>query len=198
VVSAATGVIHTVAGTGESGPSDADDAVLGDGGPAKQARLSMPMDVAIGPDGDIYIADMGHHRVRVIDGATGVITTIAGDGDPRSAGDGRPARAASLAGPAGLALSWSKRQVTVFVAEYLSGKVRAITRGGDISTVVAPGRFSAPSRLAYRRGGWLYVVDDKGAVTVVNVSRGRPIQVAGVITRGQRHDMVSLAGRAIE
>ena len=199
VVSAATGVIHTVAGTGESGPSDADDAVLGDGGPAKQARLSMPMDVAIGPDGDIYVADMGHHRVRVIDAATGVITTIAGDGDPRSAGDGGPARAASLAGPAGLALSWSlKGQVTVFVAEYLGGSVRAITRGGDISTVGAPGRFSAPSRLAYRRGGWLYVVDDKGAVTVVNVSRGRPIQVAGVITRGQRHEMVSLAGRAIE
>jgi O-antigen biosynthesis protein len=198
VVSAATGVIHTVAGTGESGPPDAADAILGDGGPAKQARLSMPMDVAIGPEGDIYVADMGHHRVRVIDRATGVITTIAGDGDARSAGDGRPARAASLAGPAGLALSWSKRQVTVFVAEYLSGKVRAITRGGDISTVVAPGRFSAPSRLAYRRGGWLYVVDDKGAVTVVNVSRGRPIQVAGVITRGQRHDMVSLAGRAID
>jgi hypothetical protein len=41
-------------------------------------------------------------------------------------------------------------------------------------------------------------VDDKGAVTVVNVSRGRSIQVAGVMTRGQRHDIVSLAGRAIE
>jgi hypothetical protein len=88
--------------------------------------------------------------------------------------------------------------VTVFVAEHLGGSVRAITRGGTISTVGARGRFSAPSRLAYRRGGWLYVVDDKGAVTVVNVSRGRPIQVAEVMTRGQRHDIVSLAGRAIE
>jgi DNA-binding beta-propeller fold protein YncE len=199
MVSAATGMIHTVAGVGEAGPSDADDDVLGDGGPAKLARLSMPMDVAIGPEGDIYIADTGHHRVRVINAATGVITTIAGDGDPRSAGDGGPARAASLAGPAGLALSWSlKGQVTVFVAEYLGGNIRAITRGGAISTVGAPGRFSAPSRLAYRPGGWLYVVDDKGAVTVVNVSRGRSIQVAGVITRGPRHDVVALAGRAVE
>jgi len=198
VVSAATGMIRTMAGTGESGPSDADDAVLGDGGPARLARLSMPMDVAIGPDGDIYVADLGHDRVRVIDRTTGIITTIAGDGRPRSAGDGGPARRASLAGPIGLALSWSKREVTVFVAEYLGGSVRAITRGGDISSVGTPGRFSAPSRLAYRQGGWLYVVDDKGAVTVVNVSRGRPIQVAGVITRGQRHEMVSLAGRAIE
>ena len=173
--------------------------MLGDGGPAKQARLSMPMDVAIGPDGDIYVADMGHHRVRVIDAATGVITTIAGDGHSRSAGDGGPARGASLAGPAGLALSWSlKGQVTVFVAEYPGGSVRAITRGGAIATVGARGRFSAPSRLAYRPGGWLYVVDDKGAVTVVNVSRGRPIQVAEVMTRGRRNEMVSLAGRAIE
>jgi len=198
VVSAATGVIHTVAGTGEPGPSYADDAKLGDGGPAKQARLSMPMDVEIGPDGDIYVADTGHHRVRVIDGDTGVITTIAGNGAPRSTGDGGPARAASLAGPAGLALSWTKRQVTVFVAESLGGNVRAITRGGDISTVGARGRFSAPSRLAYRRGGWLYVVDSKGAVTVVNVSRARPIQVAGVMPRSQRHDIVAFAGRAIE
>jgi hypothetical protein len=91
-----------------------------------------------------------------------------------------------------------KGQVTIFVAEYLAGSVRAITQGADIATVGAPGRFSAPSRLAYRPGGWLYVVDDKGAVTVVNVSRGRPMQVAGVITRGQRHDVVSLAGRTIE
>ena len=199
MVSATTGMIHTVAGVGEAGPSNADDDVLGDGGPAKLARLSMPMDVAIGPEGDIYIADTGHHRVRVINAATGVITTIAGDGEPRSSGDGGPARAASLAGPAGLALSWSlKGQVTVFVAEYLGGNIRAITRGGAISTVGAPGRFSAPSRLAYRPGGWLYVVDDRGAVTVVNVSRGRSMQVAGVIPRNPRHDVVALAGRAVE
>jgi len=117
MVSAATGLIHTIAGTGAVGPPDADDIALGDGGPAKDARLNAPMDVAVGPRGDIYIADMGHHRVRVIDGTTGIITTIAGDGSPRSAGDGGPARGASLAGPVGLALSSSKRQVTVFVAE---------------------------------------------------------------------------------
>ena len=69
----------------------------------------------------------------------GIITTVAGDGRARSAGDGGPARGASLAGPAGLALSWSKRQVTVFVAEYLSGSVRVISPGGEISTVGAPG-----------------------------------------------------------
>ena len=196
MISAATGLIHTIAGTGETGPPDADDIALGDGGPAKDARLDAPMDVAVAPGGDVYIADMGHHRVRVVDGTTGIITTIAGDGVPRSAGDGGPARGASLAGPVGLALSWSKQQTTVYVAEY-GGGIRAITRGGSISTVRATVRFGAPSRLEYLRGGWLYVVDDKGAVTIVNTSRGHAIQVAAV--RGQRHEMVSpLAGRPIQ
>ncbi|HVQ13723.1 MAG TPA: glycosyltransferase [Vicinamibacterales bacterium] len=190
MVSAATGLIHTIAGTGEAGSPDADDIALGDGGPAKDARLNTPMDVAVAPGGDIYIADMGHHRVRMIDGVTGMITTIAGDGVPRSSGDGGPARGASLAGPVALALSTSKRQVTVFVAEYLGGNVRAITRGGSISTVRAIGRFRAPSRLEYVRGGWLYVVDDKGAVTLVNTSRGHAVQVAAAMTRGQRPEVV--------
>ena len=193
MVSAATGLIHTIAGTGAVGPPDADDIAIGDGGPAKDARLNAPMDVAVGPRGDIYIADMGHHRVRVIDGTTGIITTIAGDGSPRSAGDGGPARGASLAAPVGLALSWSKRQITVFVAEYLGGNVRVITRGGSISTVRATGRFRSATRLEYLRGGWLYVMDERGSVTLVNTSRGQPVQVAAVMTRGQRHEVVSPA-----
>jgi hypothetical protein len=127
----------------------------------------------------------------VIDGTSRIITTIAGDGIPRSAGDGGPARGASLAGPIGLALSYSKRQVTVFVAEYLGGNVRVITRGGSISTVRATGRFRSAARLAYLRGGWLYVMDDRGAVTLVNTSRGQAVQVAAVMTRGPRHEVVS-------
>jgi GT2 family glycosyltransferase len=198
MVSAATGLIHTIAGTGDVGPL-ADASALGDGGPAKDAHLAAPMDVAVGPGGDIYIADMGHHRVRVIDGSTGIITTIAGNGAPRSAGDGGPARGASLAGPVGLALSSTKGLTTVFVAEYLGGNVRVITRGGSISTVRATGRFRAASRLEYLRGGWLYVVDDRGAVTLVNTSRGHPVQVAAVMTRGQRPEMVlPLAGQPVQ
>jgi GT2 family glycosyltransferase/sugar lactone lactonase YvrE len=196
MISAATGLIQTIAGTGEAGPPDADGIALGDGRPAKDARLNAPMDVAVAPGGDVYVADMGHHRVRVIDGTTGIITTIAGNGIPRSAGDGGPARGASLAGPVGLALSWSKQQITVYVAEY-GGGIRAITRGGSISTVRSTVRFGAPSRLEYLRGGWLYVVDDKGAVTLVNTARGHAVQVAAV--RSQRHEMVlPVAGRPIQ
>ena len=185
---AADGTITTVAGNGTSSFS-------GDGGSATSAALKSPVDVVVTADGGYLVADSLNDRVRRVS-AAGIITTIAGDGVPRSAGDGGPARGASLAGPVGLALLWSKQQVTVYVAEY-GGGIRAITRGGSISTVRATVRLGTPTRLEYLRGGWLYVVDDKGAVTIVNTSRGHALQVAAV--RGQRQEMVSpLAGRPIQ
>jgi DNA-binding beta-propeller fold protein YncE len=153
--------------------------------------------VAIAPTGDIYIADMGHNRVRVVDADTGIISTVAGDGVARSRGDGGPARAASLAGPTGLALRWSGRRVTVYVTEIHVGNVRVISPAGSIATLGPPGRFSAPSRLAYRRGGWLYVADSDGAVAVVNVLGRRPLRVDAVVTRGRRGDALTVA-QAVE
>src|SRR5262249_40552017 len=60
----ATGTIHTVAGDGTAGE---DGKPVGDGGAAINASLNMPSDVAIGPNGDIYIADMHHQRIRKVD-----------------------------------------------------------------------------------------------------------------------------------
>jgi DNA-binding beta-propeller fold protein YncE len=153
--------------------------------------------VAIAPTGDIYIVDRGHNRVRVVDADTGIISTVAGDGVARSHGDGGPARAASLAGPTGLALRWSGRRVTVYVTEIHGGNVRVISPAGSIATLGPPGRFSAPSRLAYRRGGWLYVADSDGAVAVVNVLGRRPLRVDAVVTRGRRGDALTVA-QAVE
>ena len=74
----------------------------GDGGPATAAHLNMPSDVALAPNGDIYIADMHHQRVRRVDARTRIITTVAGNGRWGNTGDGGPATAATLAGPAGI------------------------------------------------------------------------------------------------
>ena len=64
MVDAKTGLIHTVAGDGT--PGDAQN--VGDGGPATSAHLNMPSDVALDPrNGDLYIADMHHNRVRKVD-----------------------------------------------------------------------------------------------------------------------------------
>ena len=73
---------------------------------------SWPSDLAVAPNGDLFVADTGHHRVRRIDGRTGRITTVAGSGLPGASGDGGPARAASLSAPTGLALVARKQQLT--------------------------------------------------------------------------------------
>lgn len=72
-VDAKTGLITTIAGNGERG-------FTGDGGPAAEARLNAPSWLAIDSEDNLYIADAGNHRIRKIDAATGIITTVAGSG----------------------------------------------------------------------------------------------------------------------
>src|SRR5208283_6172706 len=72
-VTASTGIIGTVAGDGSSGYN-------GDGGPATSADLYFPAGVALDSTGNLYIADSGNQRVREVTVATGIITTIAGNG----------------------------------------------------------------------------------------------------------------------
>jgi len=67
------GTIHHVAGTGKKG-------FTGNGGPAQMATLSGPKGIAIGPNGNIYLADTESHSVRMIDLKTSKLELIAGDG----------------------------------------------------------------------------------------------------------------------
>jgi GT2 family glycosyltransferase len=183
VVSQTTGMIKTIAGDGNPGDGDA----IGDGGPATRAHLDSPTDVVLAPNGDVYVADLGHSRVRRIDVTSGVITTVAGNGTWGAGGDNGPAVSASLSGPVGLALTTTfGRQVTVYIADYYNGSIRVVNPSGVISTLGAPKQFPAPSRLAYRVGGWLYVASDSGAVTAVNVNKGRPYQLATVAHRTKK------------
>ncbi|MBI4262883.1 MAG: hypothetical protein HY657_00775 [Acidobacteria bacterium] len=154
-VSRATGVITTIAGDGQT----ASGAGVGDGGPAVQARLNRPSGLAVAPNGDVYVADTGHRRVRRIDAATGVITTVAGDGRAGSTGDGGPAVRASLAAPVGLALVSRGERLVVYVADVLDSRVRVFEPGGAIATLGRADRVLAPTRVAYHPAGWLYVKD---------------------------------------
>lgn len=91
------GTIETVAGTGLRGFG-------GDGGPALEAALNFPQDVAATPDGRrIFIADTRNHRVRHVPFATGLIETFAGTGDTEFTGNLLDAGATSVASPSGLA-----------------------------------------------------------------------------------------------
>jgi GT2 family glycosyltransferase/sugar lactone lactonase YvrE len=182
VISQASGLIRTVAGDGQTGADDA----IGDGGPATRAHLDSPTDVVLAPNGDLYIADMGHNRVRKVDARSGVITTVAGTGAYGAAGDGGPAVRAQLSGPVGLALVGIGRQVTLYIADYYNGSIRVVSPAGEISTLWTPKPFVSPSRLAYRTGGWLYVASDTGAVTAINVNKGRPYQLADIVHRPKK------------
>ena len=172
MVDRATGFIRTVAGDGTAGePGD-----IADGGPATMAHLNMPSDVAVAPNGDLYIADMHHNRIRKVDAATHAITTVAGAGSFGDAGDGGPAMNASLAGPAGIALAPEPGgKVTIFVADYYNGLVRVVGPDGIIQNLSDEGRiaFGAPTRVAFEpKGGWLYVADSsKDQVVALNIPK---------------------------
>ena len=76
------GTIHHVAGTGKKG-------FTGNGGPAKKATLSGPKGIAVGPKGNIYLADTESHTVRMIDLKTGKLELIAGDGKKGDGPEGK-------------------------------------------------------------------------------------------------------------
>src|SRR5437667_7964956 len=82
-----------------AGNYDLGSGFSGDNGPATQAQLDTPDGVAIAPDGDLIVADSHNDRVRRVDRATGIITTIAGSGENGFDGDDKPATEAALNTP---------------------------------------------------------------------------------------------------
>jgi streptogramin lyase len=87
-----TGVIQTVAGTGQSGYS-------GDGDLATKAQLKQPHSIQFGPEGDLWICDIGNHVIRRVHIPTGVISTFAGTGSPGATPDGSAIAGTPLKGP---------------------------------------------------------------------------------------------------
>jgi sugar lactone lactonase YvrE len=128
------GTITTFAGTGQAG-------FAGDGGPATSALLrpqcgaNDPAGLALDRSGDLFIADTGNNRVRMVNPA-GVITTVAGSGLQGFGGDGGPATAAQLAYPTGLAVDASG---TLYIADSLNHRVRMVTPDGTITTLAGSG-----------------------------------------------------------
>jgi sugar lactone lactonase YvrE len=164
----------------------------GDGGPAEQALLNFPTAVVVDRAGHLYIADTLNHRVRRVDAATGVITTVAGLGHPRYFGDGRLAVEAGLNEPAALAVS---DESVLYIADQSNNRVRAVDlTTGVICTVAGTGTaayngdgvaatetgLAGPSGLALGSDGTLFIADSfNGRIRAVDPVTGLMRTVVG-------------------
>jgi hypothetical protein len=122
------GIISTVAGTGVGGFS-------GDGGQATAAKLKVPYDMTIAPDGTMYIADKSNYRIRKVTPA-GVISTVAGTGTAGYNGDNIPATTAWLNSPYSVDLA---EDGSLLIADYDNERVRRLDPNGVITTVAGTG-----------------------------------------------------------
>jgi sugar lactone lactonase YvrE len=120
----ATGIITTIAGTGDSGFS-------GDGGPATAARFSGVRDVATDAAGNLYLSDTGNRRIRKIS-PSGIVSTIAGNGTNGFSGDDGPATAAALQFPGDIEVDAAGN---VLFIDYI--RLRRIDAATGIITTVA-------------------------------------------------------------
>ena len=171
-IDASTGVITTLAGTGER---TSYSAGLGDGGPATEATFHEPSGVAVDATGNLYVADSKNNRVRKIDAFTGVIATLAGTGERTSysagLGDGGPATEATFHEPSGVAVDATGN---LYVADTYNNRVRKINAASGMITTPTESVFST------RPGG--VAVDTAGNVYVADPHRIRKIDAAsGVI-----------------
>ncbi len=127
----ATGQVAIIAGTGSAGFS-------GDRGPALKAQLAGPYALALDGDQVLLIADTTNQRIRALDFKTGIITTVAGNGQADFAGDGGPATAAALNHPFGVAVD---PQGNILITDTLNHRIRRVDRKtGKISTVAGTGK----------------------------------------------------------
>jgi uncharacterized protein (TIGR03437 family) len=156
------GVIATLAGTGVAGFS-------GDGGGARNAQLNSPYGVAVDAAGNVYVADLGNHRVRRIT-PDGLIATVAGTGRKSSSPDGAGPTDTSLLSPRNVAVDSAGN---LYIAEFEGHRVRKLTPDGKLATIAGTGvagwsgdgraasaaQIRFPAGMAFDRAGGLYIAD---------------------------------------
>ena len=152
--------IDTIAGTGQPGHG-------GDGNPAVQTQLEVPVGVAVDKTGNIFISEHYGQRIRRVD-PSGTIDTIAGTGEPSYGGDGGPAVVARFSFPSGVAVDHSGN---LFIADTGNNRIRRVDAAGTVTTVAGSGEWrwgtegravevplSRPGSIAVDTSGNLYIV----------------------------------------
>jgi hypothetical protein len=200
----AAGTQSVIAGDSQPCPSPADKC--GDDGPALKAKLNGPLGVAVDSNGNVYIADTGDNRVRVMNLTTGIIKPFAGNYNeaacsPSTAtcGDGGPAGHANVNGPIGLAVD-SKNNV--YIADAFDHRIRMVKKG-IISTVAGNGTVCFPSTGLCGDGGAAtsanlhapqgVYVDAKGNIYIADTADNR----IRLVTAGTTPTITTFAGTGV-
>lgn len=186
--------IRTVAGSGTKGNT-------GDGGPATKADLNQPYEVRFDSEGNMFFVDMPNHNVRRVDKRTGVISTIAGTGEPGFSGDGGLASKAQFRQPHSVAFDPEGR---LLICDIGNHRVRRIDlKSGMIETYLGTGErqptpdgatasgtpFNGPRAIDVDRQGNLYLVLREGnAVYRIDRNTQRVSHVAGTGEKGNAGD----------
>ncbi|RSL14962.1 sugar lactone lactonase YvrE [Edaphobacter aggregans] len=177
-ITAATGIITTIAGTSTPGFS-------GDAGPATAAHLNLPTALAFDTTGNLYFADTQNHRIRKITATSGIITTIAGTGTQGFSGDNGPAIAATIDSPTGLAVDVTGN---IYIADTHNHRIRRIDTTGTITTIAgSTSGFSgdnAPASAASLALPHGLTLDATGNIYIADTAnhRIRRIDTTGTIT----------------
>jgi sugar lactone lactonase YvrE len=184
-----TGHITTIAGTGTQGFS-------GDAGPATAATLDSPQGLALDSANNLYLADTHNHRIRRIDVATSIITTIAGAGSPGFSGDNTLATAAQLNLPTALAIDSANN---LYLADTGNHRIRKISDAGIITTIAGTGTqgfsgdagpasaaaIDSPTGLALDSANNLYLADTHNhRIRRIDAATGIITTIAGTGTPG--------------
>jgi hypothetical protein len=131
-----SGLLTTIAGTGIRGYS-------GDGGPGRDAQFAGIHNLAIAPNGDIYLADTWNHCVRKIEGSSGKVATVAGTGKKGFSGDGGPAVKADFGGV--YCVSLDPAAQNLYCADLDNRRIRAVNlKTGIVKTVAGNGEKGMP------------------------------------------------------
>jgi sugar lactone lactonase YvrE len=185
-----TGKISTIAGTGKAG-------YAGDGGPATKAQFSSPHSIAFDEAGNLYVADIGNHRVRKIDMKTGVIDTIVGTGEKKNPTSGSIALGQPIYGPRALAIGDTTMWIvlregnSVWRLDLISGIVKHVAGTGKKGYSGPDGEplsatFDGPKGCALDAAGRLCIVDTENQVIRVLDDAGRSLKtIAGKGPKGR-------------
>lgn len=189
-----TKIITTIAGNGKPGYS-------GDGGPAKDAQFKQPHSIQFGPEGDLYVCDIGNNVIRRIDMKTGTISTFAGTGKPGVTPDGAPVVGTPLKGPRSIDFDkdgnmWlvTREGNQVFKFDLKAGKIHHVAGTGAKGFTGNGGpaklaTLSGPKGVAIDAEGNAWLADTEShSVRMINAKTGNLELIAGTGEKGDGPD----------